>query len=189
MESVLIVSSSEKIRSSLEKILKANSYKEIISVKNASEAKRILIERDFDLCIVNTPLTDEFGTNFAIDIVSRGTIQVMLIVKSELEDEICAKVENFGVFVVPKPVNPKVFWSALKLMSAAYNRIRGLKNENTQLQKKIEDIRLVDRAKCILIEYLKMTEAEAHRFIEKQAMDRRMTKRKIAEKILKTYEK
>ncbi|NLM12807.1 MAG: ANTAR domain-containing protein [Epulopiscium sp.] len=189
MERVLIVSSSEKVSSSLEELLKFNAYKEIICTKTANEAKRILIDRDIDLCIINAPLTDEFGANFAINVVSRGAIQVMLIVKSELEDEISDKVENYGVFVISKPVNRQVFWSALKLMTASYNRMRGLKNENEQLQKRIEDIRLVDRAKCVLIEYLKMTEAEAHRFIEKQAMDMRITKREVAERILKTYEK
>lgn len=67
--------------------------------------------------------------------------------------------------------------------------MKGLKKQNEQLQKKIEDIKFVDRAKCVLIEYLKMSEAEAHRFIEKQAMDLRVTKREIASRILKTYEK
>ena len=52
---------------------------------------------------------------------------------------------------------------------------------------KIEDIRLIDRAKCLLIAYFRINEQEAHRFIEKQAIDRRMTKRKVAEGILRTY--
>ena len=51
-----------------------------------------------------------------------------------------------------------------------------------------EEIRLVDRAKCALIQYLGMSEATAHRYIEKQAMDLRKTKVQIAEGILKTYE-
>ena len=51
----------------------------------------------------------------------------------------------------------------------------------------MEDIRFVNMAKCFLIEKLKMTEQEAHRYIEKQAMDRCVTKRVIAENILSTY--
>ena len=77
---------------------------------------------------------------------------------------------------------------AVKLISASRRRILGLKNENVRLQKKIEEIRLVDRAKCALIEYLGMTEAQAHRHIEKQAMDLRMTRREVAQGILQTYE-
>ena len=63
-----------------------------------------------------------------------------------------------------------------------------LQSENTKLHQKIQEIRLVDRAKCTLIQDLHMTEQDAHRYIEKQAMDLRMTRREIAEEILKTYE-
>ena len=51
----------------------------------------------------------------------------------------------------------------------------------------MEEIRLVNRAKWLLIGELNMTEQEAHRYIEKQAMDRCVTKRVIAEQILSTY--
>jgi response regulator NasT len=64
-----------------------------------------------------------------------------------------------------------------------------LENENNKLQKKIEAIRLVDRAKCVLIQYLNMTEPQAHRYIEKQAMDLRQSRVATAENILKTYER
>ena len=50
-------------------------------------------------------------------------------------------------------------------------------------------MRLINRAKCTLIEYLKFTEPQAHRYIEKQAMNNRQTRREVAEKILKTYKK
>ena len=52
----------------------------------------------------------------------------------------------------------------------------------------MEDIRVVNKAKWFLIEQLKMTEQEAHRYIEKQAMDSRVPRVRVAEDILKTYE-
>jgi response regulator NasT len=186
MNSVLIVSSSKNTKVFFDELLK-NSYEEMIIAKNGSEARRVLIERTFDLCIINAPLSDEFGTDLAINIINTNLMQVMLIVKSEIADEVSAKVEDFGVFVISKPINRQIFWNALKLMTAAHNRIRGLKDENTKLQKKIEDIKFVDRAKCVLIEYLNMSEAQAHKFIEKQAMDRRITKKDLAIEILKFY--
>jgi len=51
----------------------------------------------------------------------------------------------------------------------------------------MNEIRLVNRAKWLLISELKMTEPDAHRYIEKQAMDRCVSKRRIAEEIIKTY--
>lgn len=188
MNTVLIVSSSEKSYAFFEELLAADSYKEITIAKRGGEARRLLIERDFDLCIINAPLADEFGTELALHLAEKSTAQILLIVKSELADDISAKVEDYGVFVVAKPLNRQIFWNAMKLMTAAYHRIRGLQKQNIQLQKTIEDIRYINRAKCILIEYLKMTEDEAHRYIEKQAMDMRITKKEVATSILKTYE-
>ena len=60
--------------------------------------------------------------------------------------------------------------------------------ENKKLKNKIRDIKLIDRAKLTLIQYLNMSEEESHRYIEKQAMDRRITKVEVAKNILKIYE-
>ena len=54
-------------------------------------------------------------------------------------------------------------------------------------EEKMAEIRLVNKAKWILISELSMSEPEAHRYIEKQAMDRCVSKRTIAEEIIKTY--
>ena len=53
---------------------------------------------------------------------------------------------------------------------------------------RIEELRLIDRAKCTLISVLNISEKEAHRTIEKQAMDLRLTKKQVAEHILRTYD-
>lgn len=84
-------------------------------------------------------------------------------------------------------MNRTIFWSVLKIANATYNKIYKLKKKITNFTK-IEDIKMIDRAKCILIQYLNMTESEAHRYIEKQAMDMRTTRKTIAEGILRTYE-
>ena len=160
-------------------VLSQNSYGEIVTVTNGGEARRLLVERDFDLCIINAPLIDEFGDEFAKDIVSNGIGQVILVVRTDIYDE---------VSTIAKPMNRTIFWSALKIANATYNKMCRLKKENNKLLQKIEDIRMIDRAKCILIQYLNMTEAEAHRYIEKQAMDMRSTRKVVAEGILRTYE-
>ena len=63
-----------------------------------------------------------------------------------------------------------------------------LKQENARLQDKISQIRLVSRAKCCLVEHAHLTEAEAHRRIEKLAMDTRRDRTEIAQEILDSYE-
>ena len=51
----------------------------------------------------------------------------------------------------------------------------------------MNEIRIVNRAKWLLISELKMTEPDAHRYIEKQAMDACVSRKQIAEEIIKTY--
>jgi response regulator NasT len=82
----------------------------------------------------------------------------------------------------------KIFWHILKLAIDTQIILQEVQKENRELKKKIEDIRIIDRAKCILISRLNLSEEEVHRAIEKQAMDMRTSKRAIAEDILKTYE-
>ena len=62
-----------------------------------------------------------------------------------------------------------------------------MEQKTASVEEKMEEIRIINRAKWLLIEQLKMTENQAHRYIEKQAMDRCVTRRAIAENILSTY--
>ena len=168
-------------------MLKEASVEQIATLQSCNEARRLLLERDFDLVIINAPLHDETGENLARHIASEGIAQAMLVVKSEYFDAVSAVCENEGVLMISKPINKAIFWSALMLAKSMNSRIKHIKAENESLLQKIEDIRITDRAKYILISHLNMSEQEAHRFMEKQAMDRRSTKRAIAEGILKEY--
>ena len=69
--------------------------------------------------------------------------------------------------VVKTPLSKALFKQAFRLAYASKNRMAGLLQENRKLCRKIEDMGIVDRAKCVLIQVLKMTEPQAHRYIEK----------------------
>ena len=186
MENALIITSTEKSAASFTEILNAATVKTIITLSTCAEARRMLLERDFDLVLINAPLKDESGESLARHIATKT--QVILIVSSEHFNAISAVCENDGILTISKPMDKSTLWSALKLAKAVAHRIRRVQSENSKLKQKIEDIRIVDRAKCLLISYLNMREDEAHKYIERQAMDTRSTKREVAEGILKTYE-
>jgi AmiR/NasT family two-component response regulator len=188
MESALIVSSTQKSIDFFTEMLNAASFSHITTLQSCGEARRLFLERDFDLVIINAPLRDESGESLARFIASKGVSQVILVVKSEYFEEVSAHTEEEGVLTVAKPINRSLFWAALKLAKSAGARLKRMQAENSKLKQKIEDIRIIDRAKCLLISYLKLSEQEAHRFLEKQAMDMRITKRALAEGVLKMYE-
>lgn len=187
-ENSLIVSNSEKSSKFFIDSLNSIGCNKNIAVGTCGEARRLLIERDFDICIINSPLIDESGEKLAKDIATMHTCQVLLVVKMEYYNAISSKVEDFGVVTIGKPLNKNIFWANLKFLKASYNHIQKIKVENRKLTQKIKDIKLVDKAKYLLISYEFISEEVAHKRIEKEAMDLRITKREVAEKILEKYE-
>lgn len=187
MNNVLIVSNNDKTTSVITQFIKDDRLAEIINAKSVSEARRAVLRTDFDLILINSPLPDEFGTDFSLTAAEKTSAGIVLLVKAENADLIAEKVEDFGVLVVSKPIVKQLFYQVLKLAITSRKRILGLQNENVRLQDKIEEMRLVDRAKCVLIQNLGMTEPEAHRHIEREAMNNRITRREVADGILKQY--
>ncbi len=188
MNSILLVSGASKGRDSLAALLKTGGYLQIASAFSGSEARRLLGQNDHSLILINTPLPDELGHDLAVFAARTTAAGVVLLVKADAADSMAARVENDGVFVIAKPLNRQFFFQSLKLAEASRRRLLTLQGENLKLQKKVEEIRMIDRAKCVLIQYQHMTEPQAHRYIEKQAMDRRLTRREISQEILSIYE-
>ena len=185
--SVLIVSAAENVNTALGTLLPESRYGPIHAVSSISAAKRSFAEQAYDYVIINSPLPDDIGTRFAIDACnSKGTV-VLLMVRGELHDEIYNKVAEHGVFTLPKPTSKPALATALNWMSSARERLRKSEKKTLSIEEKMEEIRIVNRAKWLLISEIKMDEQEAHRYIEKQAMDRCISKREVAETIIKTY--
>lgn len=185
--SVLVVSASDKFNEAMTALLPEFACCPVRFASDISAAKRAVAERSFDYVIVNSPLPDDLGTRFAIDVSNlKGTV-VLLLVKSEIHGEIYDKVSEHGVFTLPKPISKPVITTALGWMASARECLRKFEKKNLSIEEKMEEIRIVNRAKWLLVSELKMDEPDAHRYIEKQAMDRCVPKRQVAEEILKTY--
>lgn len=185
---VLIVSAVEKIYEYITEILPPGEFSPILRAGSAGEAKRMLVSDEADIVIINTPLPDEFGTELALDL-SGGTAGVLLLVKNDYFDQVCYRVEREGVLTVGKPSSRQTLYGAVKLAAAMSAKLAKMERKNKTLQEKMADIRTVNRAKWLLIENLNMTEKDAHYYIEKQAMDMRLSRHEVAENIIRTYDK
>ena len=186
--SVLAVSASLKFVETLRTLLPEGRYGPVTVLHDAAAARRALAENSYDLVLINTPLPDEFGTRLALDACESSSAGVLLLVKAEHCPDIEAQVSVHGVLTLAKPTSAQLFAQTLRLLCITRERLRGMEKKAVTLQEKMEEIRLVTRAKWLLIEELKMTEQEAHRYIEKRAMDRCVTRRAVAEQILSTYQ-
>ena len=185
---VLIVSAAEKFISTTMTLLPMTDYYPVDTAKSVGAARRALLERSYDIVIVNAPLPDDFGMQLAIDVCNDSAAGALLLVKSELYDDVYARVVEFGVLTLSKPTSQSVMTQSLRTLCAMRERMRRAEEKQASVEEKIEEIRLINHAKWLLIQCLSMTEADAHRYIEKQAMDTRRSKRAVAENIIKTYD-
>ena len=185
MDRALIVCDNEKGTSFYKSFLKENGYMDMVAVTSGPMAKRAILDYDFDICIINGPIGGTSGEELSKDIAEKNMCQVILFVKAERLEEISAQVEDYGVITVGKPINKQLFWQALKLAKVAQRRINMAHKENEKLEKKLEDMKIISRAKILLMVNKNITEEEAHKLIEKQAMDRRMTRIEVAREIVK----
>lgn len=185
--SVLVVSAAESLNTALRDLLPESKYSPVKYVLSVSAAKRAAADREYDFVVINSPLPDDTGVRFAVDVCgSKGTV-VLFLVRAELLADVYDRVAEHGVFTISKPVNRLMLATAFSWLSSARERLRKAENKTLSLEEKMEEIRTVNRAKWLLISELKMDEPEAHRYIEKQAMDRCVTRREVAEEIIKTY--
>lgn len=185
--SVLIVSNQHRFNEALTPMLPPSEYYPVCISTNIASARREMLSRSFDFVIINAPLPDDPGTRFAIDASNRSDTVVLLLLRAENFEEVNERVISHGVFTLQVPFSAGTIRQCLKWMISARERLRKMATNNLSVEEKMEEIRLVNRAKWILIEQLKMNEADAHRHIEKQAMNRCTSKKEIALSIIKTY--
>ena len=185
--SVLVVSNQLKFNEAITPMLPPSEYYPVCFTGNIAAARREMLSQSYDMVIINAPLLDDPGTRFAIDASNRMDTVVLLLLRAENYEDVNERVTSHGVFTLQVPVPASTLRQGLKWMISARERLRRLETKNLSIEEKMEEIRLVNRAKWVLIEQLKMNESDAHHHIEKQAMDLCTSKKEIARSIIKTY--
>ena len=186
--SVLLVSASEKMNAAVSSLLPVTDYWPVTVAASVNEARRKLLENTYDIVIINSPLPDNAGIRFSMDACGSSDAGVLLLVKSEIYEDTYYKVLPYGVVTLSKPTTAQMVSHNLRVLCAMRERLRQVKAKQTTVEEKIEEIRLVNRAKWLLIQCLNMTEPDAHRYISEKAMEQRLSKREIAENIIRTYQ-
>lgn len=184
--SVLIVSASEAFETAVRKSLRG--FASVDSRKHASSARRYLLERYYDLIVINAPLPDESGEQLARDIAQEGYASVLLAVPSEVYDDALERVSDYGILVISKPVSIRSLDKALRFLTALQNRIMRIERRLQEAEERMQEIRVIDKAKFLLVEREGLTEDDAHRQIGKLAMNQGISRKLIAERIIESYE-
>ena len=183
--SVLLISASEKLNAAVLPLLPGSDFWPVTTVNSLSRAKRLLLQQSFDLVLVNAPLPDGMGADFAMKLCGETDAAVALLIRHELYEETNARALPSGVVVVSKPTNSQLLLQVIRGLCAMRERLRAMRDKQETVEEKMEEIRRMNQAKWLLIERDGITEQEAHQKILRAAMERRISKRQAAEEILR----
>ncbi len=188
MSKVLIVTKSRKATELIKDLMQEEGYTQCRVTDMSSEARRCVEEEFFDLIFIYTPLSDEIGLNLSVYMVQHTKSGVFIAVSEDTARKTQDKLSSNGVIVLRKPVSVEAVHHSVLALRAMRFRMGLVEEENKKLITQLEDMKIINRAKMVLMQCLGMSEQQAHRYLEKQAMDLRVSRRYIAEQVLNTYE-
>lgn len=188
MKTALIVSKTEASIKAIAQLLSTENYKDIECTVSSEDAKVKISQKVYDLILINTPLVEENGIEFSVYCARNTKACVILMVQQEKAMEVDSMVAPKGILVIQKPVNKHLFHHYLIFTQCFKERLLSVEEENEKLKFKLEETKIITRAKLLLMQCLLMTEQQAHRYLEKQAMDMRTSKLEVAKQVIRTYE-
>lgn len=183
----LVVSRLTSAVNTLTALLEENSVEVGSVVTDSQSARELANDTIYDIVVINSPIEDGDGAELAIEISEKTVCGVVLIVSAEKASYYGARVSDYGIVVVSKPINRALFTQLLGVVRAAQKRYAGLTKENERLRSNLEEAKIINRAKILLMQHLSLSEERAHKYIERQAMDMRISRLEVAKQVLKTY--
>lgn len=192
MENVLIVSSNANASESMTGFLKESFGCNVRTAETGGYARSIVSGNpSWEIVIINTPLSDENGMELAEYITDVTAASCMMLVKAENAGAVSDRADKSDIIVISKPFSRNILYQIIKAVDSAMKRSWSLYEETVRLERKIDEIKLIDKAKFMLMQYKGMTEDEAHSYLEQYAMKNRRKKtiaaNEIIEKISEKY--
>jgi len=185
MLNVLTVSPSARTIELLRNFVATEVPIKTYAVSSGAEARRSLTERDYDVVFIDTPLQDEFGNELALYSAETMPLKSIIIaVKTNEYSNLLSYLGREEILIIPKPFNRTQIIQTLRVIKVFQDRFEILSHTNANLKQRLDEMRIINQAKFILIDKMKINENEAHRYIEKKAMDWRISKYRVALKIL-----
>ena len=140
--SVLAISTREKFYTSLRGLLPEERYSPLCWESDVTSARRLLLERTFDIVVISTPLPDEFGHELCADAVEKTDAGVIFLAKAAAAEQLLTPLSEEGVLLVTKPFSNTFFLQAIQMAAASNHRLLLLRQENQRMQEKLSLIHI-----------------------------------------------
>jgi len=179
---ILVAEDEALIRLDLVEMLREAGYEVIAEAGNGKEAIDLNEKHNPDLAIldINMPIMDGLT---AAETIVKSTPVLMLTAFSQRELVERANAAGVMAYVV-KPFTINDLTPAIEISISRHRQMKSLEAEVADLHDRLETRKVIDRAKGILMQALNLSEPEAFSWIQRAAMDRRITMKEVAEAVI-----
>ena len=179
---ILVAEDETIIRLDLVEMLTEAGYEVVAQAENGLRAIELANELKPDLAILDVKMPQLDGISAAEKIIS---IAPVLMLTAFSQKELVDRARDAGVMAyVVKPFSINDLVPAIEIAISRHRQMKSLEKEVADLYERLETRKLIDRAKGILMKALNISEPEAFSWIQKSAMDRRMSMRDIANAVI-----
>ena len=185
---VLIAEDEALIRMDLAEMLREEGYEVVGEAGDGQEAVELAESLRPDLVIMDVKMPRRDGIDAAAEIAGKR-IAPILVLTAFSQRELVERARDAGAMAyLVKPFSITDLIPAIELAVSRFGEIAALEREVASLSDRLDTRKLVERAKGLLQEKQSMSEPEAFKWIQRAAMDRRTTMRRVAEVVLETLD-
>jgi response regulator NasT len=179
---ILVAEDEALIRMDLVEMLQEAGYEVVAQATNGEEAIALAIEHQPDLAILDVKMPVLDGISAAEKIIS---IAPVLMLTAFSQKELVDRARDAGVMAyVVKPFTIGDLVPAIEIAISRHSQMKSLAEEVADLHERLETRKIIDRAKGILMKALNLSEPEAFSWIQRAAMDRRLTMKEVANAVI-----
>jgi two-component system, response regulator PdtaR len=186
---ILVAEDEALIRLDLAEMLVEAGYEVVGQASNGEQAVEMATELTPDLVMMDVKMPVMDGITAAEQIGAARICPVVMLTAFS-QTELVERARDAGVMAyIVKPFTASDLAPAIDIARHRWTEVKALEQEISDLGERLETRKAVDRAKGVLMKKLKITEAEAFRWIQKTAMDRRLGMREVAEAVVAGMDK
>ena len=172
------------IRLDLVEVLTGAGYRVVAEAGDGRAAVEAVREHRPDIVVMDVKMPVMDGIAAAGEIAGERLAPVVMLTAFS-QREVVERARTAGAMAyVVKPFTEADLVPAIELAVARFDELRSLEAEVRDLGDRLETRKIVDRAKALLQERMRLTEAESFRWIQKTSMDRRLTMREVAQAVI-----
>jgi response regulator NasT len=181
---VVIAEDEVLIRMDLAEMLVEEGYDVVGQAGDGARAIELAEELRPDLVILDVKMPVLDGIS-AAESIARQRIAPVIVLTAFSQRELVERARDAGAMAyLVKPFSQSDLVPAIEMALSRFAELRAVESEVADLKDQLETRKVVDRAKGVLQEQLSLTEPEAFRWIQKTAMDLRLSMRQVAEGVI-----